>query len=284
MIGSLEGKVAVVTGGASGIGRALAEALLAEGMKVMIADIEAGRLERAAAELGIRGVQTDVSDSDQVAALAAAAVAEFGTVHLICNNAGIGPMAALPELTMADWHWMLNVNLLGTIHGVTQFLPILRSNAEGGHFLNTGSMASLKPVPSLATYCTAKYGVLGLSEVLALEMAAAGEPIGVTVLCPGPVATDLGSSTRNRPAELAGGLKDVLLEDSVQFKAAVVDWMPPAQAAQVALGAIKRNDFYAITHPAMIGDVRERHRAIERAFAEEAQRREAQASGREAQA
>ncbi len=274
MIGSLEGKFAVVTGGASGIGRALAEGLLAEGMKVMIADIEEGRLQQAAAELGVPGVRTDVSKSDDVAALAAAAVAEFGTVHLVCNNAGIGPMAALAELTMADWHWMLNVNLLGTIHGVMHFLPILRANAEGGHFLNTGSMASLKPVPSLATYCTAKYGVLGLSEVLALEMEAAGAPVGVTVLSPGPVMTDIGSSTRNRPAELAGGLKDVLLEDSVQFQERTVDWIPPARAAQIAIDAIKRGDPYAITHPAMLDDVRERHRAIEAAFEAEAARRE----------
>lgn len=274
MIGTLAGKVAVVTGGASGIGRALAEGLLAEGMKVMIADIEEGRLQQAAAELGVPGVRTDVSKSEDVAALAAAAVAEFGTVHLVCNNAGIGPMAALTELTMADWNWMLNVNLLGTVHGVTHFLPILRDNKDGGHFLNTGSMASLKPVPSLATYCAAKYGVLGLSEVLALEMAAAGEPIGVTVLCPGPVATDLGSSTRNRPAELAGGLKDVLLEDSVQFQERTVDWMPPARAAQIAIDAVKRGDLLAITHPAMLDDVRERHRAIEAAFEAEAARRE----------
>lgn len=276
MEGALSGKVAIITGGASGVGRALAEGLLAEGMQVMIADIEAGRLERAATELGVPGVRTDVSDPDQVAALAVRAVEQFGTVHLLCNNAGIGPMAALTDLTLADWRWMIDVNLRGTIHGITHFLPILRGNPEGGHVLNTGSMASLMPVPSLATYCTAKYGVLGLSEVLALEMAAAGEKIGVTVLCPGPVATDLGSSTRNRPADLAGGLRDVILEDSEQFRDAVVDWMPAADAAAVAIGAIKRGDFYAITHPDMLPEVRARHEAIENAFAQEKQRRETQ--------
>jgi NAD(P)-dependent dehydrogenase (short-subunit alcohol dehydrogenase family) len=277
MQGSLSGKVSVITGGASGIGRALAEAMLAEGMQVIIADIEAARLERTAAELGVIGMRVDVSDPDQVAALAARAVAEFGTVHVVCNNAGIGPMSPLADLTLADWNWMLDVNLRGTIHGIMHFLPILQGNAEGGHFLNTGSMASLMPVTTLATYCTAKYGVLGLSEVLALELASAGGKVGVTVLCPGPVATDLGSSTRNRPAHLAGGLRDVILEDSEQFREAVVDWKLPAEAAAIALAAIKRKDFYAITHPSMWPEVEARHAAIERAFADERLRQEAQA-------
>jgi NAD(P)-dependent dehydrogenase (short-subunit alcohol dehydrogenase family) len=277
MDGALAGKVAVITGGASGIGWALAVAMRAEGMQVMIADIEAERLAQTAAELGVPAVQTDVSDPGQMANLAARAVAEFGTVHVMCNNAGIGPMSPVAKLTLADWRWMIDVNLLGTVHGITQFLPILRRNAEGGHFLNTGSMASLMPVSTLATYCTAKYGVLGLSEVLALELAAEAAKIGVTVLCPGPVATDLGSSTRNRPTGLAGGLRDVQLEDSAQFRDAVVDWMPPEQAAAIALAAIKRNDFYAITHPAMLDEVRARHAAIEQAFADEQQRRETQA-------
>jgi NAD(P)-dependent dehydrogenase (short-subunit alcohol dehydrogenase family) len=143
---------------------------------------------------------------DDMSALARRAVAEFGAVHLLCNNAGVGPMAAIADLTPADWTWLIDVNLRGVIHGITHFLPIFRGNADGGHFLNTGSMASLMAVPGLGSYCATKYAVLGLSEVLAKEMAAAGEDIGVTVLCPGPVATDLGSSTRNRPAHLAGGL------------------------------------------------------------------------------
>ena len=277
MEGSLAGKVAVITGGASGIGRALAEGLLAEGMQVVIADIQADRLERTAAELGILGVRTDVSDPEQVAALSAAAVERHGTVHLLCNNAGIGPMSPVFELTLADWQWMLDVNLRGAIHMLTQFLPILRGNAEGGHILNTCSMASMMPVPTLATYCTAKYGLLGLSEVLAMELASDGGKVGVTALCPGPVATDLGSSTRNRPADLAGSLRDVMLEDSEQFKDAVVDWISPAQAAQIAIGAVRRGDFYAITHPDMVPEVKARHAAIEKAFADEKRRREAQA-------
>lgn len=273
MEGSFAGKTAVITGGASGIGRALAQAMLAEGMQVLISDIEAGKLAATAAELGVPAMQVDVSDADQVAALADRAVAEFGAVHVMCNNAGIGPMAPLVDLTLADWTWMLDVNLRGVIHGVTHFLPVLRRNAQGGHFLNTGSMASLKAVPNLATYCTAKYGVLGLSEVMAIELAP--ENIGVTVLCPGPVSTDLPTSTRNRPSHLAGQLKDVALEDSKQFEDQEVDWMPASQAAQIAFDAMKRGEFYAITHPAMLPDVQARHGAIERAFAAELQRRQA---------
>jgi len=274
MLQSLDGKVAVVTGGASGIGFALAEILRAEGMRLVIADVEAERLAEAARSLDAIGVVADVSDPIQVAALAQKAVSACGTVHLLCNNAGIGPMAPVSELTLADWDWMLGVNLRGTVNGVTHFLPILRGNPDGGHLLNTGSMASLMPVPSLAAYCTSKYGVLALSEVLALEMTAAGAKVGVTVLCPGPVATDLSTSTRNRPARFAGGLRDVVLEDSQQFHDAEVDWMPAAEAASVAVAAIKRGDFLAITHPAMLPEVAGRHRRIEQAFMDERLRRE----------
>ncbi len=271
--GTLAGKVGVVTGGASGIGRALAQAMVQAGMQVVIADVEAERLKGTAEELGVLAVPTDVSDAGQVAALAARAVAEYGTVHLLCNNAGIGPMAAIADLTLADWQWMIDVNLWGTIHGTTHFLPILKANAEGGHILNTASMASLMQVPSLGAYCTTKYGILGLSEVLALELREAKEKVGVTVLCPGPVATDLGSSTRNRPAGLAGGLKDVQLEDSEQFSGEAVNWMPAEQAARIALDAVQRGDFYALTHPDMADQVRARHAAIEEAFAQELKRR-----------
>ncbi len=271
--GNLAGKVGVVTGGASGIGRALAEAMVQEGMHVVIADVEADRLSNTAEELGVLAVPTDVSDARQVAALAARAVVEFGTVHLLCNNAGIGPMAPIADLTLADWRWMIDVNLWGTIHGTTHFLPILKGNAEGGHILNTASMAALMQVPSLGAYCTTKYGILGLSEVLALELRDAKEKVGVTVLCPGPVATDLGSSTRNRPAGLSGGLKDVQLEDSEQFSGETVNWMPAEQAARIALDAVQRGDFYALTHPDMADQVRARHAAIEEAFAQELERR-----------
>ncbi len=271
----LAGKVGVVTGGASGIGKAIAAAMIAQGMQVMLADVEAGRLQAVADQLGAAAVVADVSRAEEVDALARAAVERFGTVHVLCNNAGIGPMAPLIDLKPGDWRWMLNVNLWGVIHGVSSFLPILRANEEGGHIVNTASMAGLMAVPSLTPYCASKFAVVGLSEAMAIEMASDGGRIGVSILCPGPVRSDLGRSTRNRPAELAGALTDVLLEDSVQFENAPIDWLSAEETADQVIRAIRQNQLYVITHPSMLGEVEVRHRAIEQAFHDEAARRAA---------
>jgi NAD(P)-dependent dehydrogenase (short-subunit alcohol dehydrogenase family) len=272
---NLAGKVGVVTGGASGIGKAIAAAMIAEGMKVVLADIEGGRLQTAADELGAFAVVTDVSKAGEVDALARAAVERFGTVDVLCNNAGIGPMAALADLTPGDWRWMLDVNLWGVINGVTSFLPLLRANPAGGHIVNTASMAGLMAVPSLTPYCASKYAIVGLSEAMAIELAAEGGRIGVSILCPGPVHTDLGRSTRNRPSELAGALTDVLLEDSVQFENEPIDWLSAEATADQVIRAIKQNQLYIITHPAMLPGVESRHRGIEQAFRDEQARRDA---------
>ena len=269
----LKGKAAVVTGGASGIGKALAAAMIAEGMRVMIADVEAGRLQAAADAIGAKAMVVDVTKADQVAALAEAAKAEFGTVDVLCNNAGIGPMAPLKDLTLGDWRWMIEVNLWGVIHGVTAFLPILRANPDGGHIVNTASMASLMPVPGLTTYCTTKYGVIGMSEAMAEDIALDGSNIGISILCPGPVRTDLGNSTRNRPEAYAGALGDVKLEDSTQFEAQEIDWLSAEATADLVIRAIRDNQRYVITHPGMLPEVEQRHRAIEQAFRDEAARR-----------
>lgn len=170
----LHGKVGVVTGGASGIGKAIAAAMVAEGMQVMIADIEGDRLHSTAREIGAIACQTDVSSAQQVDALAASAIRQFGSVDVVCNNAGIGPMAPLHELTLNDWRWILDVNLWGVIHGVASFLPLLRANPAGGHIVNTASMAALMPVPGLVAYCASKYAVIGLSEAMAEDLAAEG--------------------------------------------------------------------------------------------------------------
>jgi NAD(P)-dependent dehydrogenase (short-subunit alcohol dehydrogenase family) len=163
----LQGKVAVVTGGASGIGKGIASQLIASGMRVVIADIEQDALRRTASELGATAIVTDVSDAGSVHALADAVVAELGTVHVVCNNAGVGPLAPIAELTMADWDWVLGVNLYGVIHGVQAFLPILAANPDGGHIVNTASMAGLVAPPRMAAYCVSKFGVVALTEVLA---------------------------------------------------------------------------------------------------------------------
>jgi NAD(P)-dependent dehydrogenase (short-subunit alcohol dehydrogenase family) len=264
----LNGKVAVVTGGASGIGKGIAARLAAEGARVVIADIQRDAMEAAAAEIGALGVLTDVSDPQSVADLARTAVEAFGTVHVVCNNAGIGPLAPVADLTLDDWRWMIGVNLWGVIHGVHTFLPILKANREGGHIVNTASMAGLVAGPRLGAYAAAKYGVVGLTEVLAAELAADGSRVGASVLCPGTVHTSIGTSSRNRPADLPdAGFKDVdiELEDNPRYR-----WIYPEEAGAVAVRAIKRGDLYALTHPDWYPMVAERHAAIAQAFREQA--------------
>jgi NAD(P)-dependent dehydrogenase (short-subunit alcohol dehydrogenase family) len=173
----LRGKVAVVTGGASGIGRGIAQQLIAEGMRVVIADIEQDALLRTAAEIGAAGLPVDVGDLGSVQALARSAVGRYGAVHVICNNAGVGPMARIADLTMSDWHWMIGVNLYGVIHGVQTFLPILQANPDGGHIVNTASMAGLVAPPRLGAYSVTKFGVVALTEVLAAELGQAGSRV-----------------------------------------------------------------------------------------------------------
>jgi NAD(P)-dependent dehydrogenase (short-subunit alcohol dehydrogenase family) len=264
----LAGKIAVVTGGASGIGRGIATRLAAEGARVIIADIQRDALKATAAELGVVGIQTDVSDAASVENLAREAVEMYGTVHVVCNNAGIGPLAPVKDLTLDDWRWMLGVNLWGVIHGVHTFLPILSANPDGGHIVNTASMAGLVAHARLGAYSTAKYGVVALSEVLAEELAADESRVGVSVLCPGTVHTNIGTSSRNRPADLGdAGFKDIdiELEDNPRYR-----WIYPEQAGQVVVRAIKRGDLYALTHPDWYPQVAERHQAIADAFAEQA--------------
>jgi len=261
----LDGKVAVVTGGASGIGFGIARQLTGQGMKVVIADIEQGALDRAARELGALPVRTDVSDPESVENLAARALAEFGAVHVVCNNAGVGSVATIAEATLADWRWMIDVNLYGVIHGTTTFLPILKRNAAGGHFVNTSSLGGLATMPTLGLYSVTKFGVVALSEVLAQELAAEGSKVGVTVLCPGTVSTNIKASKRNRPAELgSGGLQDVDLE-STEF-GALTRWASPEEVGDVVVNAIRRGDMYAFTHPEMKQPILDRQASIEQAF------------------
>jgi len=265
----LAGKVAVVTGGASGIGKGIAAALAAEGARVIIADIQRDALAATVAELGVAGIETDVSDSASVERLARAAVERHGTVHIVCNNAGIGPLAPVKDLTLDDWRWMLGVNLWGVIHGVHAFLPILSANPDGGHIVNTASMAGLVAHARLGAYSTAKFGVVALTEALAEELAADRSRVGATVLCPGTVHTNIGTSSRNRPAELGdAGFKDVdiELEDNPRYR-----WIHPDEAGRVVVRAIRRGDLYALTHPDWYPQVAARHEAIAAAFEQQAE-------------
>jgi NAD(P)-dependent dehydrogenase (short-subunit alcohol dehydrogenase family) len=263
----LEGKVAVVTGGASGIGKGIAEALKNEGVELVIADIEDGALQATAEELGATGIQTDVSSAESVGALATEVVERFGTAHVLVNNAGIGPMGRIADLTLDDWKWMVGVNLWGVIHGIHAFLPILKGNEEGGHIVNTSSMAGLVGMPGLGSYTLTKYGVLGLTEVLAKELEEDGSKVGATVLCPGTIHTNIGTSSRNRPGDDAGGLHDVdISQEGSEVDMSGVRWMIPIEVGTIVVDCIKSGELYALTHPDWWDMVEPRFVAIASAF------------------
>ena len=261
----LAGKTAVVTGGASGIGKGIAQALKAEGMTVVIADIERRALDAAAEEIGAMGVVADVSSMASVQALADEVRARFGAVHVICNNAGVGSGAKVADMKAADWDWILGVNLKGVIYGVQAFLPLLSANPDGGHIVNTASMSGLRVRPGAGGYAVTKFGIVALSETLALELEMDGSKVGVTVLCPGMVHTNIKSSLRNRPGELAAGaLADFDLEQSEL--GARMRWLDPIDVGRIVVRAIRRGDLYAITHPEQAAEVEDRHRRLEAAF------------------
>jgi len=253
------GKVAVVTGGASGIGRGIAEALIERGASVVIADIEQGALDAAASEIGATGVLVDVSDAASVDALRDAVLERFGRVDIVCLNAGVGPSGYIKDLTRADWEWILGVNLWGVIHGVTAFLPVLRGNPDGGHIEITGSNAGFIAQPTIGSYSVTKFGVLGLAEVLAEELAMEGSKVRVTYLAPGMVRTNIGSSARNRPAGLEGALHDADISKVINQD---MRWIEPITAGRITVRAIEHDDLYAPTHPEIVGPIRERHARI----------------------
>ena len=255
----IAGRVAVVTGGASGIVLALATELVTRGAVVALADIQLDAATEAAAEIGATPFAVDVSDRAGVEALAADVRAVLGPVGILANNAGVASTARLDEMTDADWAWLLGVNLMGIAHGVTAFLPQLRETR--GHILNTGSMAGFASGPGTGGYGTTKFAVTGYTEVLADELA--DEGIGVTLLAPGPVRTGLGFSSRNRPAGSTGALQD---QDLAAGDGGGLRRMDPVEVAVIAADAIEADSRYAITHPDWVDVVLERHRAIEAAF------------------
>jgi NAD(P)-dependent dehydrogenase (short-subunit alcohol dehydrogenase family) len=263
----VRGKVAVVTGGASGIGRALATRFIAEGMNVVIADVEQGPLEAAAAELGAHGVRTDVADAASVAALAHATLERFGAVHVLCNNAGVGGGGQIKDLTLKDWQWVIDVNLWGVIHGVHTFLPHLLQNPDGGHIVNTASMAGLVAAPGIGPYNAAKYGVVAISETLADELAAEGSEVGVSVLCPGLVRTNIFTSQRNRPAALRNEQRKTAARSANEEIAQALRerGIDPAIVAGRVFDAIRTNTFWIITHPEFLPAVAERTEQIQAA-------------------
>jgi NAD(P)-dependent dehydrogenase (short-subunit alcohol dehydrogenase family) len=246
----LAGKTAVVTGAASGIGRALALAFGAEGMNVVVSDIEQSPAEAVAADvraLGVRAlaVKTDVADRASVQALADAAFAEFGAVHVLCNNAGVLVFKPLAECTDADWQWLVGVNLWGVVNGIQAFLPRLRAQGGGAHIVNTASIAGhfAGATGGIGIYTTTKFAVVGLSESLRAELEPEG--IGVTVLCPGGVATRISDAARNRPERFGGPQPAPARE-----RPAGATGLAPETVAQMVLDGIRRNAAYVFTDPA----------------------------------
>jgi NAD(P)-dependent dehydrogenase (short-subunit alcohol dehydrogenase family) len=249
-------RTAVITGAASGIGLELARRAAAEGMNLVLADIEYARLEEAAATLGLPAERlllqrTDVSRESEIAALADAAFARFGGVHLLCNNAGVGLTRVSWELSTADWEWVLGVDLWSVIHGIQHFVPRMLKQTEGGHVVNTSSVAGLLSTPGMAAYNVAKHGVVTLSETLYGELAAAKANIGVSLLCPAWVPTAIHESARNRPdrfgaAKPAAGLSAAYEERMGQ--AVKSGRLTAADMANAVFAAVMEDRFYVIPH------------------------------------
>ncbi len=268
----LQGKTAFVSGGASGIGLGLGRAFAASGMKVMLADIEAAPLDAAvrglvAAGAQVKGVVCDVADRAAVERAASETFAAFGKVHVVCNNAGVGVGgASADQMSPADWEWAIGVNLMGVIHGVAAFLPRIRTQGEGGHIVNTASMAGMVSSPMMAPYNVTKFAVVTLSETLAAELAGTG--IGVSVLCPGWVNTRIDESGRNWPARF-GPMRTptpTALARRAQLKELLRAGMNPDEVAARVVAAIHDNDLYVFTHPEMRGALEDRFRRVLAAY------------------
>jgi NAD(P)-dependent dehydrogenase (short-subunit alcohol dehydrogenase family) len=254
----LKGKVAVVTGAASGIGRGLAERFGREGMRVVLADIEETPLAAARAAVESLGaeaiaVTTDVSNRWQVEALARRALEAYGAVHVLCNNAGVGAGGMAWELSAADWEWVLGVNLWGVIHGIRAFVPQMVAQGQG-HVVNTASIAGLVAAPGLAAYCATKHAVVAISECLHHDLTMrTGGQVRVSVLCPAWVKTRIADAERNRPASLARpesqvpSPQDQMMEQ--MLRAAVAGGMEPASIAEHVVQAIVHDRFWVLTHP-----------------------------------
>jgi len=252
-----QGQVAVVTGAASGIGFALAEALCSRGLNVMLADVENGALEAAQQRLSEAGynvgaIATDVTDPSALQHLAAATVEQFRHVDLLVNNAGVG--GSLGPIWLSDpkdWSWTFGVNLFGVVHSLQAFLPAMVARGQG-HVVNVASLAGLTSPPFLAPYVASKHAVVALSESLAGELAAANSPIKVSVLCPGVVQSRILESERNRPAGLRAESKtppEVLDRLRTAFVARMVAPMPATELADKAIAGIEQDDFLILTHP-----------------------------------
>ena len=265
-----ENKVAVVTGAASGIGNALAQKCLDEGMNVVLADIEEAALQRATEAFAAQGkntvlpVKTDVSILEEIEALAEKTVSEFGAVHLLFNNAGVGGAAGILESTQADWDWVMGVNLWSVIHGLRVFGQIMDAQDTEAHIVNTASMAGL--VHGGGAYGVTKHAVVALSESMYFELEQKGSKLHVSVLCPGFVQTNITDSGRNRQERYGQAAPPEPTEEQqarFQFVSEMVkQGMPPAELADIVFDHIRREQLYILTHDNFNEIVENRTKAI----------------------
>lgn len=253
------GKVAFITGGASGMGLAMARSFSKAGMKVVIADIEQGALDKVAEEFAASNAEhltlkVDVTDRDAMEQAAAATIERFGKVHVLCNNAGVAVGGSIADMDYNDWDWVTRVNIDGVVNGIQTFLPRLTEHGEGGHVVNTASMAGHIAIPGLSVYTATKFAVVGLSETMRADLTA--HNVGVSVLCPGFVATNIFNSERNRPDELPGsstlqgmGVDAGADQEEVTLDSALSNALDPAVVGDMVLHAIQEDEFYIFTHP-----------------------------------
>lgn len=262
---NFKNKVCVITGGASGIGLAVARALAREGAKLVLADIEAERLAAVVADFAVRGVEVagrvvDVRSREEVMGLADFAWERFGAVHLVFHNAGVVVFGKTQVMTEADWRWVMDVNLWGPIHGTEVFLPRMLEQGEEGHVLYTASFAGLAPNADLGAYNVTKAAVVALAESLWRDLR--GTPVGVSVLCPQRVDSDIDRSHRNRPTDLAAeGAPAPAPEVMLEARSLDAD-----AVAKMTLDAVRRGDLFIVTHKEAQEAVRRRYKRIDDAF------------------
>lgn len=271
MIQDFAGKTVVITGAASGFGREFARLGASLGMKLVLADVQAEALESVAEEMRARGAEAhalccDVRKGEQVTALAEAAMTRFGAIHLVFNNAGVGAGGLVWESTLADWEWVLGVNLWGVIHGVRNFTPLMLECARKdpsyrGHIVNTASMAGLLSPPTMGIYNVSKHAVVALSETLYHDLALIEAPIGASVLCPYFVSTGISQSGRVRPDDVqsdAAPTRSQQLSQAVLEKAVASGKVSAAEVARRTFDAIRDGQFYIYSHPQALGNVQRR--------------------------
>ncbi len=274
MIDDFEGKVAVLTGGASGFGLACARRGAELGMKLVLIDVQADALQRAQEELQGQGCQvwtrvTDVSNADDMQSLAEFVAHNVGTPHMVFNNAGVAAGGLVWENTVADWEWVLGVNLWGVIHGVRLFTPMMLAQAQKdpnyrGHIVNTASMAGLLTPPNMGIYNTSKHAVVSLTETLYQDLRLVTDQISASVLCPYFVPTGISQSHRNRPQQLRADkpTKSQLIGQAMSDKAVGSGKVSAADVAKMVFDAMAHDHFYIYSHPKALGNVQHRMEAI----------------------